>query len=83
MHEPAFVRKVRDLPLISPKKIYDILERHGYRGQEYARKAVSLMAYRHVKRLKKIYMEKIDRKKLPHKFNYLFMGPTDAAKPIW
>ena len=80
VNEPAFVRKVRDIPLISPKKIYDILERHGYRGQDMARKAVSLMAYRHVKRLKKIYIEKIDRKNLPHKFNYLFMGPTGCGK---
>jgi len=80
VNEPVFIRKVRELPLISPKKIYDILEHHGYRGQDMARKAVSLMAYRHVKRLKKIYIEKIDRKKLPHKFNYLFMGPTGCGK---
>ncbi|HPZ06908.1 MAG TPA: AAA family ATPase [Candidatus Eremiobacteraeota bacterium] len=78
--EPKVVKKVASLPLISPRKIFELLEKQGYRGQDVARKAVSLMAYRHIKRLKRIYMHKMDRKALSSKFNYLFIGPTGCGK---
>jgi ATP-dependent Clp protease ATP-binding subunit ClpX len=38
------------------------------------------MAYRHVKRLKKIYVEGLPRNILPQKTNYLLMGPTGCGK---
>ena len=77
---PSFIRKIRDLPYISPRKIYEFLETYGYRGQSPARKSVSLMAYRHIKRLKKIYIDKKEREKVSPKFNYLFIGPTGCGK---
>jgi len=80
IREPAFVNKIRDLPLLSPKKIYALLEYHGYRGQKGARKALSLMAYRHIKRLKKLYIDKKSPEKVTPKFNYLFIGPTGCGK---
>jgi len=80
IREPAFVNKIRDLPLLSPKKIYALLEYHGYRGQKVARKALSLMAYRHIKRLKKLYIDKKSPEKVTPKFNYLFIGPTGCGK---
>jgi len=78
--EPPFVKKVGALPLISPQEIYKLLEGEGYRGQERARKSVALMAYRHIKRLKKIYIDMVPRKKISTKFNYLFIGPTGCGK---
>ena len=49
-----FIKFVRELPVIPPKRIYQRLEELGYRGQDDARRAVSLMAYRHVRRVKRI-----------------------------
>ena len=49
-----FIKFVRELPVIPPKKIFARLEELGYRGQDEARRAVSLMAYRHVRRIKRI-----------------------------
>jgi len=68
------------VPLIPPREIFDRLEKLGYRGQEQARRVVSLMAYRHVKRLKKIYVEGLPRGVLPQKTNTLLMGPTGCGK---
>ena len=68
------------IPLLPPKEIVDILERKGYRGQDHACKVMALMAYRHIKRLKKIYVEKIPREELPPKSNILLMGPTGCGK---
>jgi ATP-dependent Clp protease ATP-binding subunit ClpX len=57
-----------------------LLEKYGYRGQEEARRAICLLAYRHVRRIKQIYLERIDRSQLPAKSNYLMMGPTGCGK---
>lgn len=72
-----FYRKV---PLLPPKEIYQRLETHGYRGQDQARRSLALMAYRHVRRLKKIYVEGLSRDLLPQKANYLLIGPTGCGK---
>lgn len=71
---------VDELPLLSPREIYQKLEEQGYRGQEVGRRATSLMAYRHVKRLKAVFCEGVKREKLPVKTNYLLMGPTGCGK---
>lgn len=70
----------RKIPLIPPKEIYYRLEKLGYRGQDAARRLICLMAYRHVKRLKKVYVESLPRELLPAKCNYLLMGPTGCGK---
>jgi ATP-dependent Clp protease ATP-binding subunit ClpX len=72
-----FFRKV---PLLPPKEIFQRLDKLGYRGQDQARRVISLMAYRHVKRLKKIYVEGLPRVLLPQKSNFLLMGPTGSGK---
>lgn len=69
-----------NLPLIPPEKMFNQLHDLGYRGQEYARKSLSLCAYRHVKRIKNIYLAGIPRSNLPPKSNYLLMGPTGCGK---
>lgn len=75
-----FVKFVRELPDLSPKQLFQLLEDHGYRGQDHARRAVCLMAYRHVKRIKRVYIDGVDRADVPKKSNYLLVGPTGSGK---
>jgi len=75
-----FLKYVRELPNLPPKKIYARLEALGYRGQEVARRALSLMAYRHVRRIKRLYVEGARRDQVLPKANYLLIGPTGCGK---
>src|SRR5260221_3642763 len=75
-----FIKFVRELPIIPPKKIFQKLEEAGYRGQDEARRAVSLMAYRHVRRIKRIYLDGAKREQVLPKSNYLLIGPTGCGK---
>jgi ATP-dependent Clp protease ATP-binding subunit ClpX len=75
-----FIKFVRELPIIPPKKIYQRLEELGYRGQDEARRAVALMAYRHVRRVKRIYLDGAKREQVLPKANYLLIGPTGCGK---
>jgi ATP-dependent Clp protease ATP-binding subunit ClpX len=75
-----FIKFVRELPVIPPKKIFGKLEEAGYRGQEEARRAVALMAYRHVRRIKRIYLDGAKREQVMPKSNYLLIGPTGCGK---
>ncbi len=76
-----FIKFVRELPDISPTTMYHLLEEeHGYRGQREARRSLCLMAYRHVRRTKRIYLDGVDRTTVPPKANYLLVGPTGCGK---
>ncbi|HET6280485.1 MAG TPA: AAA family ATPase [Polyangia bacterium] len=75
-----FIKFVRDLAVPSPKQIYARLEELGYRGQAEARRALSLMAYRHVRRVKRIYLDGCKREQLLPKSNTLLVGPTGCGK---
>ena len=75
-----FIKFVRELACPSPRAMFDSLHELGYRGQDHARRALCLMAYRHVKRVKRIYVEGIDRHELPKKSNFLCVGPTGSGK---
>src|SRR3954462_1352158 len=75
-----FIKFVRELPSPSPQAMFQALEDHGYRGQDAARRALCLMAYRHIKRIKRIYIDGVDRAELPRKSNFLFVGPTGSGK---
>jgi ATP-dependent Clp protease ATP-binding subunit ClpX len=75
-----FIRFVRDLPVPSPKAIFARLEELGYRGQSEARRAVSLLAYRHVRRIKRVYLDGAKRETLLPKTNVLLAGPTGCGK---
>ncbi len=76
----SFLKFVRDLPIIPPKQIFAQLEELGYRGQDRARRAVSLQAYRHVRRIKRIYLDGLRREQTTPKQNLLLMGPTGSGK---
>jgi ATP-dependent Clp protease ATP-binding subunit ClpX len=75
-----FIKFVRDIPDPTPREMFKQLEDHGYRGQDEARRSLCLMAYRHVKRIKRIYLDGVDRRHLPRKSNYLMVGPTGCGK---
>jgi ATP-dependent Clp protease ATP-binding subunit ClpX len=75
-----FIKFVRELPVIAPRKIFTRLEEFGYRGQDDARRAVSLMAYRHIKRVKRIYLDGAKREQVLPKSNFLLIGPTGCGK---
>lgn len=64
----------------TPAAMLKALEDHGYRGQLEARRALCLLAYRHLRRIKRIHLEGIDRAELPRKTNALLIGPTGAGK---
>ncbi len=71
---------VAGLPLPPPMEIAAELERLGYKGQDEQRRALALMAYRHVRRLKRIHIEGVSARALPPKQNMLLIGPTGCGK---
>src|SRR5215213_2436956 len=78
--ETALRAFVNQLPLLPPFEIAEELEKLGYKGQEAQRRAVSLLAYRHVRRLKRLYVDGEDPRTLPPKQNLLMAGPTGCGK---
>ncbi len=75
-----FLKHLKDVPDLSPRAIFARLEELGYRGQTLARRAMSLMAYRHVRRLKRIHLDGVRREDLLPKANTLLVGPTGCGK---
>ena len=71
---------VRSIPFLTPQQTADTIREMGYVGQERAVTVVSLMAYRHVSRLRKLYLEGVSRDLLPAKTNLLLAGPTGSGK---
>lgn len=71
---------IRGLPLIPPPELADKLEQLGYKGQEEPRRALALMAYRHVRRLKRLHMQSENRRQVSPKQNTLLVGPTGCGK---
>lgn len=64
----------------TPREMYEILNQHGYIGQDKAKRAICLMAYRHINRIVKQHLHGVPREELPTKENYLFIGPTGSGK---
>lgn len=71
---------VEALPLLTPQAIFDGLGDRGYVGQDLGRRALALLAHRHVRRLKAIHLDGVDRDTLPKKENHLLVGPTGCGK---
>ena len=78
--EEALRAFIDQLPLLSPADISNELEKLGYKGQIDQRRALALMAYRHVRRLKRIYLDGEPPNALPPKQNVLMLGPTGCGK---
>ena len=71
---------INSLPLIPPQEIAGRLEPLGYKGQDEPRRALSLMAYRHIRRLKRLHLQGENRRQLPPKQNTMLVGPTGCGK---
>ena len=71
---------VEQIPTIPPTEMFETLTTHGYRGQEHARRAVALVAYRHVRRLKRLHLDCVPRGDVAPKPNALLVGPTGCGK---
>lgn len=71
---------VKKLELIRPADLEKRIVAEGYVGQERARRAVCISAYRHVKRLRNIYLEGKDPKTLPKRDCLLMIGQTGCGK---
>jgi ATP-dependent Clp protease ATP-binding subunit ClpX len=71
--------RVAALKVLSPREIDDRLSELGYRGQQEARRAASVLAYRHVRRLRRIHLEGIAPEPGTRE-NCLFLGPTGSGK---
>lgn len=69
----------KSMPLHAPCYYFTELGKKGYKGQERGRKSLSLMAYRHIKRIKNIFTfdSNLD---VFEKQNYLLIGPTGCGK---
>ncbi len=66
--------------MLLPRDIETHVRSCGYVGQEKAVRAISLGAYRHIARLRRIYIQAGKRDSLPPKSNMLFVGPTGCGK---
>lgn len=74
------VRFIDELPLSSPREMSQQVLEKGYKGQDAQRRAMALMAYRHIRRLKRLFVEGVNREKIPPKQNTLLAGPTGCGK---
>ena len=71
---------IRTIKYYTPQDMLRILNQSGYFGQNNAKKALSLFAYRHINRLRKIYLDNVAVDELPAKQNFLLVGPTGCGK---
>jgi ATP-dependent Clp protease ATP-binding subunit ClpX len=72
--------RVAQIPQLRPVEIDARLQALGYRGQPRARRAAAVMAYRHVQRLRRLYLEGMRTTTLGPRQNLLFLGPTGSGK---
>ena len=72
--------RLAEIGVLSPVEIEQRLLDVGYRGQQVARRAGSVLAYRHVMRLRRRFMEKRPMDALPTREHYLFLGSTGSGK---
>lgn len=76
-HFREFIRALEPAP---PQQLDRQLHALGYRGQDPARQALCLLAYRHVRRILRLHRDLTPAAALIPKFNYLLMGPTGSGK---
>ena len=71
---------VEAVPLLTPPDCDQRLVKLGYRGQQHGRRAAAVLAYRHVRRLRRLHREGAQPDTLGPRENYLFIGPTGCGK---
>ncbi|WP_404366270.1 AAA family ATPase [Corallococcus coralloides] len=76
---PPIQERVAALEVLSPQEIDARLGDLGYRGQPEARRAASVLAYRHLRRIRRLYLEGLEPEPGTRE-NALFLGPTGSGK---
>jgi ATP-dependent Clp protease ATP-binding subunit ClpX len=76
----AVAARLASVGITSPRDVERRLIEAGYRGQERARRAASVLAYRHLQRARRVYEGKVRPDRLPPRENVLFLGPTGCGK---
>jgi ATP-dependent Clp protease ATP-binding subunit ClpX len=72
-------QRVAALEVLPPREIDARLTDMGYRGQEEARRAAAVLAYRHVRRVRRLHLEGLAPENHARE-NCLFLGPTGSGK---
>lgn len=72
--------RLGDIKVIPPTEIEQRLLEAGYRGQKLPRRAGSILAYRHLMRLRRRFIERRSMDELPSREHYLFLGSTGSGK---
>ena len=76
---PGFVAS---LPHLTPRELSSLVEMRGFVGQTRALRTLCLAAYRHVNRLRRIYVEGEAPEGIPPRENVLVRGPTGCGKSL-
>lgn len=71
---------VASVPVLTPPQCNARLVELGYRGQAHARRAASVFAYRHVRRIRRLVLDGDSPADMGPRENYLFVGPTGCGK---
>ncbi len=71
--------RVAAIEVLSPRDIDARLTDLGYRGQEDARRAAAVLAYRHLRRIRRLHLEGLAPEPGSRE-NCLFLGPTGSGK---
>ncbi|MCY1017483.1 AAA family ATPase [Pyxidicoccus sp. MSG2] len=71
--------RVAALEVLSPREIDARLTDLGYRGQDEARRAAAVLAYRHLRRIRRLHLEGLAPEPGLRE-NCLFLGPTGSGK---
>lgn len=71
---------VKNIVAIRPAVMNQMLTELGYVGQEQARRAICVAAYRHVRRLQAIHLDGIKVDQLPKRDCLMLIGPSGCGK---
>jgi ATP-dependent Clp protease ATP-binding subunit ClpX len=71
---------LNSLPRLTPAEYEKAIRARYYVAQDAAVRAVSLTAFRHIERLRRIFCDRVPAAALPPKTNLLFVGPTGCGK---
>ena len=71
--------RVAAIEVLSPREIDARLTDLGYRGQDEARRAAAVLAYRHLRRIRRLHLEGLAPEPGMRE-NCLFLGPTGSGK---
>jgi ATP-dependent Clp protease ATP-binding subunit ClpX len=78
--EKRFQTFIKNLPVLRPAELDDLIVSSGYVSQEQARRAVCIAASRHVRRLRALHVDGKKADQLPKRDCLLLIGPTGSGK---